>query len=302
VVKDFSDPDLDHWLDAAGVSIFDCKGTVGDMLRLGLEKCTGEIVCFLDDDDLFLPQKLQEVTRVFSARPSLVFYHNGYETIDESGSTVRCRAYRPVRSSLELETGSLKLSKLVSLKYSGHLHNLSSISVRREALTPFLGTIGAIRGTTDCAMFLLAASTNGLLRFDSRVLTLYRVGQHSRTRQLLRHQGGAEVDWTYRADGLQKITFTLDRLQTDIQREPLRRFAELLSSSIRLKLYLVSSRRFPSVLRPSDVRNTLLLLSLHPSAEVVIDMGLSFLARLYKDTATNLFARLLTIYLGVQSQ
>ena len=169
VVKDFSDPDLDHWLDAAGVSIFDCKGTVGDMLRLGLEKCTGEIVCFLDDDDLFLPQKLQEVTRVFSARPSLVFYHNGYETIDESGSTVRCRAYRPVRSSLELETGSLKLSKLVSLKYSGHLHNLSSISVRREALTPFLGTIGAIRGTTDCAMFLLAASTNGLLRFDSRL-------------------------------------------------------------------------------------------------------------------------------------
>jgi len=54
------------------------KQTQRSYLRnLGIHKSTGEIICILDSDDLWLPEKLEELSKVFNSNPDINFvFHN----------------------------------------------------------------------------------------------------------------------------------------------------------------------------------------------------------------------------------
>lgn len=49
--------------------------TMAGKLILGIDSARGEIISFLEDDDLFLPHKLEEVARAF--KNGITFYKNG---------------------------------------------------------------------------------------------------------------------------------------------------------------------------------------------------------------------------------
>jgi len=51
----------------------------------GVEVSNGELVAFLDDDDMFARGKLEHVVEVFNKDKSLGFYHHNVEFIDEQG-------------------------------------------------------------------------------------------------------------------------------------------------------------------------------------------------------------------------
>jgi hypothetical protein len=50
-----------------------------------LQEGRGEILRFIDDDDLFASDKLEVVDRVFNEKPSLGYFHDDFVEIDESG-------------------------------------------------------------------------------------------------------------------------------------------------------------------------------------------------------------------------
>ncbi|MCC0176632.1 glycosyltransferase [Waterburya agarophytonicola K14] len=54
----------------------------------GLALAEGELIAFLDADDLFLPDKLQQQVAVFEQHPDLAIVNSGYHVIQEDGEVV----------------------------------------------------------------------------------------------------------------------------------------------------------------------------------------------------------------------
>lgn len=65
----------------------DAKGTAGAARNTGLHAARSDLICFLDDDDEYLPDFLAEVTRAFAAAgPSAAFGWCGVETVRDGAS------------------------------------------------------------------------------------------------------------------------------------------------------------------------------------------------------------------------
>lgn len=52
----------------------------------GLQQSTGDILSFLDGDDIWLPQKLEKVEAIFAARQEVMLVSHLYEWIDKNGA------------------------------------------------------------------------------------------------------------------------------------------------------------------------------------------------------------------------
>jgi glycosyltransferase involved in cell wall biosynthesis len=56
-----------------------------DAINKGLRRATGDIVTYINSDDLFCPGAFQRVADEFSAHPEVDFVHGDGDVIDESG-------------------------------------------------------------------------------------------------------------------------------------------------------------------------------------------------------------------------
>jgi glycosyltransferase involved in cell wall biosynthesis len=84
----------------------------------------GEIICFLDGDDVWYPGKIKAVLDEFSAHPESSFVQNALETIDVSGKPLaRPRSYPPA---------SIRLDDILAGR--DYLIGTSGVSVRRSAV------------------------------------------------------------------------------------------------------------------------------------------------------------------------
>jgi len=54
----------------------------------GIDAATGDFIAFLDADDLFLPQKLQQQVAVFEAQPDLGMVISGWQVTDAEGEVI----------------------------------------------------------------------------------------------------------------------------------------------------------------------------------------------------------------------
>ncbi len=57
----------------------------------GVEAATGEVVAFLDDDDLWDPTKVARVRELFGADPTLAYYCHDQAPVDRAGAPVEAR-------------------------------------------------------------------------------------------------------------------------------------------------------------------------------------------------------------------
>jgi hypothetical protein len=59
--------------------------TYGDMFRAAIQESKGDIICFLEDDDIFSVDKIRYIKIIFSKESNISYYHNSYFKIDDSG-------------------------------------------------------------------------------------------------------------------------------------------------------------------------------------------------------------------------
>jgi glycosyltransferase involved in cell wall biosynthesis len=179
VTKNFSDGQIDELIAREHVRLvpFD-EASFGEMMDLQIRAARGKILVFLEDDDRFLPTKLESVRAEFEADPSLVYFHNERVNIDREGR----RLARMRGGGRQLGTGSLRIAASSQLQwpirefaYRMGDFNPSCISIRREALVPFLPLIQRVTAAPDYILFLSALASGGALVADSDVLTEYRV-------------------------------------------------------------------------------------------------------------------------------
>ncbi len=173
-VLGFQDSDLSAFMQANSIKELFCEGTLGNRLAMGLKECRGEIVCFLDDDDLFEMHKLQSVIEVFNSSPDVVYYHNDVSLIDVSSNAILQRIspfdIQNVKSFLWTPLHGWRRI----IRRRGDF-NMSSICVRRSKAIEFLNLLDVVEASPDSIIFFLLLETGGSFYFDKDALTLYRI-------------------------------------------------------------------------------------------------------------------------------
>ena len=122
--------------------------TIGEQLSIGVGNSKGNIIVFLDDDDVFTQSKLQAVYNAFSDK-KLVYLHNNHKNIDQFDKIINYN------------------------KYGSPCFNMSSISVRRDILN--LIHLKQLEILQDTFMYFSAIEFKGKIKISNEVLTLYRI-------------------------------------------------------------------------------------------------------------------------------
>ncbi|MFP3209602.1 MAG: glycosyltransferase [Nitrososphaeria archaeon] len=180
VVKNFRDEAIDRRLEEWGVfNLHSEDARYGHMIVEALRFARGDVVAVLDDDDEFMPGKLQTVLRAFSSHPELGFYRNNLLIVNDSG--------RPIGRSGVREAVEADCSEWGPLRYmAAHdlLFNNSSIAIRREILEGDVATLERVELVLDSYCPLRALMDGYRAFMDPRPLTAYRVHGDNTTLKL----------------------------------------------------------------------------------------------------------------------
>jgi len=180
VLKDFSDPDLDAWISTlrfrSRVLTEDIPG-LGEMHARGVELASGEVVCFLDDDDRFRPERLEHLRDLFVRDEKLVYVHNAYDPIDSEGRPVPAwlRKRPQASESRTLNTVSGGERSLPWIQRHGGHANSSAMAIRAALLRPYLPWLRKVPAGIDHSLFAIVALSGGTLLFVPDRWTDYRV-------------------------------------------------------------------------------------------------------------------------------
>jgi glycosyltransferase involved in cell wall biosynthesis len=179
VVTDFED----EWIDQkcrelSGVhTVIDCG--VGNSLAIAIKRSRGRILCFLDDDDMFHPEKLQVLEREMLSSPKIGYYHNFWRSFSTSSQVKGCAG--PIDTVLVHRYTTERSLQGFARVIEGHAtrwvsgFNLSCVSVRRSVVTPHLETISEVRAATDGLFLSLGLLSPLDSVFSDAPLTFYRI-------------------------------------------------------------------------------------------------------------------------------
>jgi glycosyltransferase involved in cell wall biosynthesis len=146
-----------------------------DAILAAFHACCGEIICFLDSDDTFLPTKLEELVEAFVHAPKAGFAIHRLTATDGS-----LRMMRPVPAVGQLVSG-WKASQM-SLSAPQMLWGLpptSGLALRRSVAERILPYLRGRRAFADSVIQALAPLVTPIVAID-RPLGLYRVhGENS---------------------------------------------------------------------------------------------------------------------------
>jgi len=206
VVKNFDDKESDDIISRNGwKDVYNDDLYQGRMVLAGLEESRGEVITFLDDDDMYVSNRLEEVYKAFTSFKRLVYFHNSQTIIDSNGNVLE----KPLPSlpiSKNLVGGSpivIDVDKLRGLakKYNVSVADLvlkvraradfnsSSLAVRRSALDVSAHLLRELPISVDSFTFASSLRAGGLMYFTNERLTLYRVHGGSWTPDFTSEEG-----------------------------------------------------------------------------------------------------------------
>jgi len=192
VVKNFEDKESDDIISRNGwKDLYEDTTYYGRKILAGLEESRGDVITFLEDDDMYVSNRLEEVYKAFKSYDSLVYFHNSQIIIDENGSVLE-RPPHSILISKNLIGGSpivIDADKLrglakrynvsvidLALKVRAYpWHNNSSLAVRRRVLEADAHLVRELPMAFDIFALANSVRTGGLLYFTDEKLTLFRV-------------------------------------------------------------------------------------------------------------------------------
>ncbi len=180
VVKAFHDEIIDSCLKDNGVvTVFSDTEFYGISLAEALSVCTGDIICLLDDDDLFTPDKLSAISEVYMSNPGLAVTVNSYDIINSLGEIIET-VFGLSERKLQWDNG-LMLWEYPSYDLDlmimnlNMLFNSSRISFSRSLLPSVMEISRSISFMVDILFVLLGIVRKKAIASLPQVLTHYRV-------------------------------------------------------------------------------------------------------------------------------
>ena len=164
IIKNF--PNKEEWnSEVPKVRQFCKDGTIGDFIETAIKQSEGGIICFLDDDDWFAPDELNEISRYFTEY-EIGYLHDTPLIVAPGKKIVRSA----LQSDIYVSAASLNRKKhhrLLSIYADGMM---SSISIRREILQDI--NEKPVTGPDYFIFYLSIARGYGILA-SSKKLTYY---------------------------------------------------------------------------------------------------------------------------------
>jgi len=192
VVKNFDDKESDGIIFRNGwKEVYNDDPYQGRMVLAGLEESRGEVITFLDDDDMYTDNRLEEVYKAFTSYDRLVYFHNSQARIDENGNVLE----RPSLSK-NIVGGSTVIVDVDKLRTFAKKYgmsivditadiilkvrvradvNSSSAAVKRDALEASAYLLKELPIFIDLFVFASSVKAGGLMYFTNERLTFYRV-------------------------------------------------------------------------------------------------------------------------------
>lgn len=176
VVKNFLDEKIDKYIECLnGKNILSMETSGWSKLICGVKASEGEILCFLDDDDMFREDKLENIFTIFNKYQSLCFLHNGYLKILEN-EEINISKYNKSFENSHLKLFDTTIDKDLYKAIKMRLDfNSSSISVKKKYILNRLETPNdSIIKSVDTFIFYLMLENSLTIANYSEKLTFYR--------------------------------------------------------------------------------------------------------------------------------
>ncbi|MFP3320053.1 MAG: glycosyltransferase [Acidilobus sp.] len=210
VVKNFDDKESDDIILRNGwKDLYEDTTYHGRKIFVGLEESRGEVITFLEDDDVYVSNRLEEVYKAFTSFKRLVYFQNSQTIIDDDGNVLeRPPFFLPISKNLiggspiVIDVDKLRglakrynvsVTDLVLKVRAGADFNSSSLAVRRPVLESHVQLLKRLPISVDSFMFASSAKAGGLMYFTDERLTLYRVHGESWSSAIGPKKGGKEM-------------------------------------------------------------------------------------------------------------
>jgi glycosyltransferase involved in cell wall biosynthesis len=174
VTKNFETVHDEYWKKRS-VKLVSFPGRkVGERVADALRYCCGDVICFLDDDDVYAPNKLRTVGSVFKENPELVYMHHLQLEVDVKGRPLGRLAFNVSPKGDILSRGG-KLNPIQVLNDFFWWGNHSSICVSRRFALDCLENLRNLEGSID-EFWVVAGMIRGVpMLFSCSPLTYYRI-------------------------------------------------------------------------------------------------------------------------------
>ncbi|ARM76936.1 glycosyltransferase family 2 protein [Acidianus manzaensis] len=178
VVKNFDEYTKE--LEKKGVKVIVTSDKeLGKKIVIGTKEAKGEIITLLEDDDLFLPKKLEKVKKAFENK-DVIFHSHGIQVFKYNNIPSDIRESKDEEMIIDVKkinrTGLKRL--LLDHNYSIYF-NTSRMSIRREVFKENEKLIEKFTFELDFLLFYVSALYGKLIVYDPEILSLYRVHNKS---------------------------------------------------------------------------------------------------------------------------
>ena len=175
IVKNFHDEQIDDYIQKNQcVGIYTKEPSLGGKCAVAIAKARGEVISFLEDDDLFLEPKIWRVAEIFKDE-RVGYYHNECYVFRASNNILLFNNHRKsLNFKVKIDLRDLDVKKLRYLLKKKAYFNLSSISIRKRVIVDYLYKLKEMNIAVDNFMFYIALSSGLCIVADSMVLTAYR--------------------------------------------------------------------------------------------------------------------------------
>ena len=174
------------------------NGGVATALNAAYRESNGQIVCLLDADDVWMPNKLQKAIEAFKSDPKCGFVIHNVIQIDGHGKLIK-----PTPMYRRLASGWMAP---FALENGGFVHNIppaSAISVRREVANLLFPLNEAFVRNADSLIFRLAPFVT-VIESVPEVLSMFRL-----------HGANATSSVALTVDGLEHEQIVLKRMHQE---------------------------------------------------------------------------------------
>ncbi|WGV27603.1 glycosyltransferase family 2 protein [Halotia branconii] len=161
------------------VPIFKENGGQPSNYNAGFAQSTGEIICFLDSDDMFVPDKIEKVVKTFKSSEEIGWCFHSMQLIDEDNNTL------PITNTPNYVTRECDFRPLISAgRIPPHIPPCSGLCFRRSLLDKILPMPAPkiITNNDYYVKFMAVGLSKGFILSDA--LTLQKI--HSNNAATLR--------------------------------------------------------------------------------------------------------------------